>query len=156
MSSETGERFHKIANEVFDGSLSDLARALGMKPGSFSKYSSGKTMPGGSILKRLIALDINLNWFLAGIPPMRISDIDEAQVSQVNFVNETEKDYFEGISREDLSDAERHLLEEVKHFSDFLESRQTLAPRVKRLLLELLIQSIDQAIEQPQHDPDDS
>lgn len=145
MKNQTGVRFKKVAEELFDGSISDLAVALGMKPGSFSKYTSGKTMPGGNILMRLISLDINLNWFLAGIPPMRISEIDEAGVQKIT-VNNSEKDYFKNINVDDLSDSERQILAEVKRFSEFLENR-SLHPQVKRRLLELLIESIDRAIE---------
>lgn len=155
MKHKTGERFKKLAEELYEGNISDLARHMGMSPQSFNKYAQGKTMPGGKVLKRLIAIDVNLNWLLAGIPPMRISDIKEAQVAKVEMVNSGGEDYFSEINTENLNQHEADLLAEVKHFSNFLENRP-LNPHVKTMLLELLIQSIDQAKEQPPHDPVDS
>jgi transcriptional regulator with XRE-family HTH domain len=168
----TGDRFKRIAKENFNGKLSALAKALGMKPGSFSKYTSGQTMPGGNILKRLYQLDINLNWFLTGIGPMFRRDKEETskitiedstlseemaegfkKEEQSKEEKEKQKEaeqyvekLYSGFKKENLNPAERQFLQEVKQFSLFLESRP-LNPQVKRLLLELLIQSIDQATE---------
>lgn len=165
VTSNTGEKFRQIADKLFGGKVGDLAKALGMHPGSFSKYTSGKTMPGGRILRKLIALDININWFLADIPPMLISDTDvntesgriEAGVSEEEVSSTYPKDksstrgtnYFTHINEEDLNQAETRLLEEVKQFSSFLETRR-LHPHAKRIFLEQLILSIDQEVERRQ------
>lgn len=76
----TGSRFKKVADELFGGNVSEFARNMQMTPGAFAKYVKGDTMPGGEILKRLIQLDINPAWILVGIPPMRVSQITEADV----------------------------------------------------------------------------
>jgi transcriptional regulator with XRE-family HTH domain len=159
---KVGERIKEVANKKYEGNISALARHLGMSPQSFNKYAQGDTMPGGKVLKRLISIDINLNWLLLGIEPMLISDIKQAEVSKIGMVKEEEtpseedagkyvEELYSGIDLEDLNQTEREFLEEVKQFSLFLEERD-LNPQVKRLLLELLIQSIDQALEQPPHD----
>lgn len=71
-----GEKFKQVADVLFEGQLGKLADALGMKPGSFSKYTTGKTYPGWKILIRLRQLGISLNWFLSDIPPMLLNDLD--------------------------------------------------------------------------------
>lgn len=62
----TGERFRRIANELFDGNKSELARSLGMQPSSFAKYTDGSRRPGSKVLKRLSRMGVNINWFLSG------------------------------------------------------------------------------------------
>ena len=89
----TGKRFEAIAEELFKGNVSELARNLQMTPGAFTKYVKGDTMPGGKILLRLISLDINPAWVLAGIPPMKISHIQEAGI--VSFTNSDIEEYGE-------------------------------------------------------------
>ena len=64
--SGTGERFRRIAELLFDGNKSALARALSMQPGSFTKYLRGKRRPGATILKRLTLMGVDINWFLTG------------------------------------------------------------------------------------------
>ena len=97
----TGKRFQKVANSLFNGNVSELARNLEMTPGAFTKYIKGSTMPGGKILLRLISLDINPAWLLAGIPPMLISNIKEAGV--ISFTNSDIEEYGrpEGINTPD-------------------------------------------------------
>jgi transcriptional regulator with XRE-family HTH domain len=63
---KTGNRLREIAKQMYDGNQSDLARALGMKPPSFSKYVQGNRRPGAAVLKRLTLLGVNLHWFLTG------------------------------------------------------------------------------------------
>lgn len=226
MTSNTGKKFKQIAIELFNGRVGDLAHALGMHPGSFSKYTSGETIPGGKILRRLIALNININWFLADVPPMFISDFgqnpelnrldnneldalalrikwvrlfydksipemasaldvtnkeqisiesgehevnqdyiqqflkhfsdvnrswlidnEEPKLESLNKDNhKIQNNYFSDINEASLNQRETDLLDEVKQFSNFLETRP-LNPHSKRILLEQLIQSIDQEIE---------
>lgn len=155
MSKATGNRLKKIAEDLYDGNQSDMARHMGMTPQAANKYFQGERDPGITILKRLVSIDINVNWVIAGIPPMKISEIKQADVGKIDLVAENGKDYFSDINQEDLSDAEARILAEVKQFSNFLRTRP-LRPQVKRLLLELLIQSIDRALEQPQPGDDES
>lgn len=70
----TGERFRILAEALYDGNKSDLARALDMKPGSFTKYLRGARRPGASILERLTRLGINVNWFLTGEGQMMVKE----------------------------------------------------------------------------------
>lgn len=63
---DVGTRLRLVADAVYDGNKSELARGLDMSPGSFAKYTRGERVPGGRILKRLARLGINLNWFLTG------------------------------------------------------------------------------------------
>ena len=75
---ETGDRLREIAQEMYDGNQSDLARALGMKPPSFSKYVQGNRRPGAAVLKRLTRLGIDLHWFLTGEGSLTRSSPDTA------------------------------------------------------------------------------
>jgi transcriptional regulator with XRE-family HTH domain len=68
----TGVRFEKVAEVFFGGNKSALARALSMKPGSFTKYLRGDRTPGAKILERLTRMGVNVNWFLTGDGPMII------------------------------------------------------------------------------------
>jgi len=65
----TGSRFRRVAELLFDGNKSDLARSLDMKPGSFGKYLRGKRRPGAGILQKLHRTGVNINWFLTGEGP---------------------------------------------------------------------------------------
>ena len=66
----TGKRFRRVAEVLFDDNKSELARSLGMKPGSFTKYLREKRRPGAKILKRLTRMGVNINWFLTGEGPI--------------------------------------------------------------------------------------
>jgi len=59
-------RFRSVADALYDGNKSELARALDMEPGSFTKYTRGARRPGASVLERLTQLGVNINWFLTG------------------------------------------------------------------------------------------
>lgn len=75
----TGERFRQIADELFDGNKSELARSLGMKPSSFAKYTDGSRRPGSRILERLSRLGVNINWFLSGTGPILIEELSSQE-----------------------------------------------------------------------------
>jgi transcriptional regulator with XRE-family HTH domain len=74
----TGKRLRAVADTLYDGNKSALARAMNMKPGSFSKYLRGNRKPGASVLGRLVRLGVNMNWFLSGEGPMLIDVATEA------------------------------------------------------------------------------
>jgi phage repressor protein C with HTH and peptisase S24 domain len=61
-----GNRLQKVADELYEGNVSDLARSLDMKPPSFYKYVNGERRPGTTVLRRLTLLGINLDWLLTG------------------------------------------------------------------------------------------
>ncbi len=65
-----GERLRKVAQLLFDGNKSDLARAMDMKPSSFGKYLRGTRRPGASVLERLTRMGVNVDWLLTGRPPI--------------------------------------------------------------------------------------
>lgn len=70
---DTGDRLRVLAEALYDGNKSDLARAMDMKPGSFSKYLRGKRRPGAAVLERLRRLGVNLNWVVVGTGPMLLA-----------------------------------------------------------------------------------
>src|SRR6056297_2655842 len=76
---DTGERLRRIAVELYGGNQSELARALGMKPPSFSKYVQGNRRPGAAVLERLSRLGVNLHWFLTGEGSVARSTSSSAQ-----------------------------------------------------------------------------
>lgn len=67
---KTGDRFREIADRLYEGNKSELARSMGMQPSSFSKYLQGSRRPGAKILTKLSQLGVNMNWFLSGKGPM--------------------------------------------------------------------------------------
>jgi hypothetical protein len=87
----TGERLRAVADALYDGNKSALARALDMQPGSFSKYLRETRKPGASVLGRLVRLGVNLNWLLDGEGPMLVdgsaaeADGQEADPAQMSF-----------------------------------------------------------------------
>jgi hypothetical protein len=70
-----------LAEAFYDGNKSELARALDMSPGSFTKYTRGERMPGAQILERLTRMGVNLNWFLTGEGPMTVGRARSAPAS---------------------------------------------------------------------------
>lgn len=68
--SKTGERLREVADRLHGGNKSELARSLGMKPASFSKYIHGNRRPGAVVLEKLSRMGVNINWFLSGVGPL--------------------------------------------------------------------------------------
>lgn len=166
---QTGERLKKIAEILFQGNQSDMARMMGMSPQAMNKYFQGDRVPGIKILKRLVSLGVNATWVISGIKPMMI-DKEQAGVITINpdkdrkpLPGEKEEsetgtdttgqekaqkempDFFAHINEEELTEAEQSLLAEARQFSDFLKTAQ-LPFQVKRLMLQLMIEHIDQEI----------
>lgn len=65
-SHKTGGRIKRVAEELYEGNISELARNLGMTPQTFNKYAQGETTPGAKVLQRFSGLGISLNWLLMG------------------------------------------------------------------------------------------
>jgi phage repressor protein C with HTH and peptisase S24 domain len=94
LSMGTSDRLREVANELFDGNLSELARQLDMKPELFSKYTSGDTVPGSRLLLKLFKLGINPTWILTGKGEMRMPDDRKERaltVTDRNLAHELEK-----------------------------------------------------------------
>jgi phage repressor protein C with HTH and peptisase S24 domain len=68
--SHIADRLQNVAEELYSGNKSELAREIGMKPSTFSKYATGSQPPGRSVLSRLASIGININWLLHGDGPM--------------------------------------------------------------------------------------
>jgi SOS-response transcriptional repressor LexA len=60
-----GERIREFAELKFK-TLKNLADALGMVPQTLQQYISGKTMPGGEIIKKLADLGADIHYLLTG------------------------------------------------------------------------------------------
>lgn len=163
MSKETGNRLRYLADELYDGNQSDMARDMGMSPQGMNNYFGGEREPGNKILKRLVAIGVNATWVLTGIEPIFLKDIKQVQDQKIKLYDSERKEeqvsepgeegdqdsYFGDFNTENLSDAERRIFVEVKEFSDFLRTRD-LPLEVKRMLLQLMIEQIDRAAEQLQ------
>lgn len=63
-----GERIKKFAKEKF-GSVSSLARAMGIKETSLSTYINGRSKPGASIQEKLRNVGANVEWIMTGNNP---------------------------------------------------------------------------------------
>ncbi|WP_146110177.1 S24 family peptidase [Salinibacter sp. 10B] len=98
----TGDRFRRIAEEMFDGNASELARALAMQPSSFYKYLNGERQPGASVLRRLTQLGVDLHWFLTGSGSMVR---DNSHLNTLPPVDSTETQR-KGTQRQETPDVE--------------------------------------------------
>lgn len=85
---ETGDRLRAVADRLYEGNKSELARSLGMQPSSFSKYTDGRRRPGAVVLEKLARLGVNLNWLLTGSGRM-LAGTGEAPTSALSLRDET-------------------------------------------------------------------
>ncbi|MGM0587983.1 MAG: hypothetical protein ACQETE_06200 [Bacteroidota bacterium] len=142
MKYKTGEKFRRVADELFDGVIGDLARALDMKPESFSKYTSGRTHPGWKLLKRLLSIGVNVNWFLCDIPPMLIKDIPTSSngiKELANSISESETQYMSSLIGEEVRrELSEEQWDEIGQFVRFLQDMK-VSDSTKRRLLESFI-----------------
>lgn len=123
----TGNRFKQIADKLFDGNLSELARNLEMKPQALTKYVKGESMPGGLILIRLYDLGVNINWFLTGEGEMLLE-------SEASFVSEPIEEYLGKLEREMVNTEDREAFNDLLQFSDAI-SGLDISPSLQRALL---------------------
>jgi hypothetical protein len=141
----TGEKFRRVADELFDGVIGDLARALKMKPESFSKYTSGRTHPGWKMLKRLLGIGVNVNWFLYDIPPMLIRDIPHQRAIEPEITKEvsaqTTNYVVNNLSNKEYPELGEQQWEEIGKFLLFLKE-MPITESDKRRLLESFIVDI--------------
>lgn len=89
---KVGDRLREVAEALFDGNVSALARALDMKPPSFYKYINGDRNPGTSVLVRFTHIGIDLNWLLTGEGQMLRSDSDFFTPLPIHTMGATEID----------------------------------------------------------------
>lgn len=123
----TGQRLKKLADRLFGGNRSELARNLEMKPQALTKYLNGESMPGGLILIRLHDLGVNINWFLTGEGPMLLEpDADRVSEPIERYLAWIEEDLPEGENKRQL--------EELMKFSDAIRDLDT-SPSLQRALL---------------------
>lgn len=101
------KRLVTIANEDFKGNQSEMSRSMDMSPQGMNPYFNGERSPGFKILKRLVELGYNITWIVAGVPPMRISQIQESGV--ISFTSEDVDKYGEKGIDEIASNAPKEL-----------------------------------------------
>ncbi len=125
--------------------VSEMARICHVSTETQVSIEKGEKEPWEKYLTRVLENfdDVRKDWLLNGNNP--------ELYSQKNIVRSPEEDYdfLSELKKENLTPGEEELLGEVEQFSDFLKKKD-LKPRLKRILLERLIDSIDQALDQPQ------
>ena len=131
----TGERLKEIAEVLYEGNASELARRLEMKPQALRKYVTGESMPGGLILIRLHNLGVNINWFLTGEGRM-LRDDHPARIS------EPMEQYLARLETDDLNEGEQEILEELLKFSDAI-SKLNVSASLRRALLLVYARHVD-------------
>lgn len=129
--------------------LPEMAALMGISPKKQIAIEQGKKDPWNDYLKRITDHfpDIRKAWLIDNQEPKLRSYQSEEQAEPKT--EDSPRDFFKDFPDQNLNESERFVLEEVKSFSHFLETRN-LKPQVKRLLLQLLIQSIDQELERRQ------
>lgn len=127
MKYETGIRLQKIADRLYGGNRSELARKLEMKPQALAKYTKGESMPGGLILIRLYGLGVNINWFLTGEGSM-------LREPDLTGVSEPVQEYLSKLDQGELNDEERKTLEELVQFSETIKT-MGISETLQRALL---------------------
>lgn len=112
-------------------SQSEFGATGGVSQSTQNRYEQTAEIPISYLNKiyEEYGANINEDWFFFGKGEMLTSDNKSLPISNVT----------------ELSAEEAKIIEEVTQFSNFLHQRP-LRPEVKRHLLELLIENIDQAI----------
>lgn len=128
MKHDTGKRLKEIADLLYEGNQSELARKLEMKPQALTKYVKGESMPGGLILIRLHEIGININWFLTG-EGEALLEAREMHISEPieEYLAKLEKDMSEGT--------EKKTLKELMKFSEVLKEMDISASLQRAMLL---------------------
>lgn len=123
----TGSRLKQIADALYEGNRSELARNLNMKPQALTKYLNGESMPGGLILIRLHDLGVNINWFLTGEGKMLLD-------SGPHRISEPLEEYIARLEEEVLEGEEKEVLSDLINFSEVIKNLDT-SPSLQRALL---------------------
>ncbi|MEX2600301.1 MAG: helix-turn-helix transcriptional regulator [Balneolaceae bacterium] len=125
----TGKRLKLIADKLYDGNVSELARNLEMKPQALAKYVKGESMPGGLVLIRIYNLGVNINWFLMGEGEMLLHP------AKGDLVAEPIAGYIGKLGGEELTGDERKAAEELYEFSSALKKLNISSALQRTLLL---------------------
>ncbi|WP_277058754.1 helix-turn-helix domain-containing protein [Trichlorobacter lovleyi] len=110
----------KIARESIGKSQKDMANALGASLPSVQNYESGKSVPGGDVIKAFVKLGFNANWLLTGEGEMRWDrDVYRAGGPDVAIVIEPTTPFAQDAESEELCRllkryGNRALVEDVK------------------------------------------
>lgn len=123
----TGNRFKEVADALYEGNRSELARNLDMKPQALTKYLNGESMPGGLILIRLHGLGVNINWFLTG-------EGDMLREGPMHTISEPIETYLARLEEDVLPEEEKKALGDLIDFSEAVRE-QDLSPSLQRALL---------------------
>lgn len=123
----TGSRIKEIADALYGGNRSELARNLDMKPQALTKYLNGESMPGGLILIRLHDLGVNVNWFLTGEGEM-------LRQGGTHRISEPIEEYITRLEEEVLQGSEKQALSDLLSFSEAIRNLDT-SPSLQRALL---------------------
>ncbi|MDZ7773361.1 MAG: helix-turn-helix transcriptional regulator [Balneolaceae bacterium] len=123
----TGNRLKEIADALYGGNRSELARNLEMKPQALTKYLNGESMPGGLILIRMHGLGVNINWFLTGEGEMLREGPPHA-------ISEPIGTYLARLEEEVLEEEEKEALGDLVDFSEAIRE-QDLSPGMQRAML---------------------
>lgn len=122
-------------------SQAEFATAGGVSQSTQNRYEQPGTDIPMSYLEKVFethGTHFNEKWFFHGKGEMlKPRQQEERETPELRFT--------------DLSHAEARIVAEVGQFSEFLKNRP-LHPAVKRRLLELLVESIDQALDAPHDD----
>lgn len=116
-----------MADALYEGNRSELARNLEMKPQALTKYLNGESMPGGLILIRLHGLGVNINWFLTGEGEMLREGPPHA-------ISEPIGTYLARLEEEEMEEGEKKALGDLIDFSEAVREQQ-LSPALQRALL---------------------
>lgn len=73
MNEKIKEKFRQIAEEMFEGNQSEMARAMHMLPQSLHPYMKGDREPGYTMIKRLVEIGVNPLYLFSDNTPMRLS-----------------------------------------------------------------------------------
>lgn len=124
-----------IADTLYDGNVSELARKLEMKPQALRKYVTGESMPGGLVLIRLYDIGVNINWFLTGKGQM-------LQVAHPARISEPMEQYLALLESDKLSEEEQHILDELLKFSNAIEELD-ISESLRRALLLVYVRHVN-------------
>lgn len=135
-----------LVRKHFELTQAEMAQKCKVSQSNQSRYERNFDIPY-SYLSKLMDQFPSLNpcWLCSGRESM-LKTPDRKVPKKIAPEEEGLTRHFDDIREENLTKAEADLLDEVKQFSDFLKTRG-LSLYLKRSLLQLLIEHIDQAIQ---------
>lgn len=132
--------------KYFGLTQAEIAQKCEISQSNQSRYEHGYDVPYSYMNKLMSQFpSVNPCWLCSGRGRMLNPTGVKKEMHPVP-EEELKTGYFDDISWSKLTKAEAGLLNEVKQFSDFLKTRDLPMP-LKRSLLQLLIEHIDQTIQ---------